>query len=97
MNSCGWFWGCCREKPNYITQLREQKPLVTFHEEHKDPRIGELGLKLNIKESGSLALDPNVTHPFVKVHVIDLETCMPLAKSGVRNCTSFNESSQIYN
>ena len=70
---------------------------MTFHEEHKDPRIGELGLKLNIKESGSLALDPNVTHPFVKVHVIDLETCMPLAKSGVRNCTSFNESSQIYN
>jgi hypothetical protein len=25
-------------------------------------------------------LDPNVTHPFVKVHIVDLKTCKYMAK-----------------
>jgi len=40
-----------------------------------------LGLKIGVKESGYLQLDPCVVHPFVRVHVVDMLTGKYLAKS----------------
>ena len=37
-----------------------------------------------------MLLDPNVTHPFVKVHIVDLRTCKYLAKSNSQRPGSYN-------
>lgn len=39
-----------------------------------------MAIKLKIKGTGSLDLDENVLHPFVKVHVVDMSTMKYLAK-----------------
>jgi len=62
-------------------------------EEDKKKRI-----KISINRSGPLVLDQFVLHPFVKIHIIDLNTCKYLAKPdplkpGVYN----NESASYYN
>ena len=38
------------------------------------------GVKLKILETGSLVLDHNMVHPFVRIHVVNLDTCKYLAK-----------------
>ena len=38
-------------------------------------------MKITVKETGYLQLDPAVIHPFVRVHVIDMKTGKYLAKS----------------
>jgi jouberin len=40
-----------------------------------------MAIKIKICETGSLILDPNMVHPFVKIHIIDMNTCKYLAKS----------------
>lgn len=40
-----------------------------------------MGLAVKILETGSLILDPNMIHPFVRIHVIDMNTNKYLAKS----------------
>ena len=76
--------------------MLNKKSFITFEEEFnaKNERYNELGIKLKIKGTGSLLLDPNVTNPFVKIHVIDMSTCQPLKKESSfnRRVTSFNES-----
>jgi hypothetical protein len=57
------------------------KELFTFDEEFKEPHHKNLALKIKVKETGSLLLDPNVTHPFVRIHIIDMMTCKYLAKA----------------
>ena len=37
-------------------------------------------MKLKINETGSLVLDHHMVHPFVRIHVINLDTCKYLAK-----------------
>lgn len=49
-----------------------------------------LAMKLKVKETGSLLLDPNVTHPFVRVHIIDMNTCKYMAKSSANLPGSYN-------
>ena len=72
---------CCKPNGDFIANLQSKKELVKFEEEFKDqPHLQDMALKLRIKETGSLLLDPNVTHPFVRVHVIDMSTCMYMAK-----------------
>jgi hypothetical protein len=63
--------------------LKNQKHLISFEDEfNKDAtqHVKHLGIKLKVKETGSLLLDPNVTHPFVRVHIVDMNTSMYLAK-----------------
>lgn len=52
-----------------------------FEEEYGELMNKSIAIKLSIKESGTLQLDPNVTHPFVKVHIVDINTCKYLAKT----------------
>lgn len=40
-----------------------------------------MAMKLKITETGSLILDPHMIHPFVRVHIIDMDTYKYLAKS----------------
>ena len=40
-----------------------------------------MALKMKILQTGSLILDPNMIHPFVRVHIIDMKTYKYLAKS----------------
>ena len=58
----------------------DKAPLFKFEEEFKAEHHKQFGLKLKIKGTGSLQLDPNVLHPFVRMHIIDLHTWKPLAK-----------------
>ena len=60
-------------------------------------------MKITVKETGYLQLDPAVIHPFVRVHIIDMKTGKYLAKSdpeqpGVTNkesITLFNSEGDV--
>jgi hypothetical protein len=54
--------------------------LLKFEEQFKEEKLGLNALKLKVHETGSLVLDHNMVHPFVRVHIIDLDTCKYLAK-----------------
>lgn len=81
---------CCSAKKDQATLLSGKEPLFKFEEEFKEPHQKKLGLRLTVNESGSLQLDPNVIHPFVRVHVMDMQTCKYLAKSDSRRPGSYN-------
>lgn len=56
--------------------MKKEKPKYLFDsEEDKKKRI-----KIGIERSGPLLMDLYVLHPFVRVHVVDLNTCKYLAK-----------------
>ena len=73
-------------------------PLFKFEDEFNEPHHGNLCLKIRVKETGSLLLDPHVTHPFVKMHIVDTNTCKWMAKSQSDLPGSYNrESCQLLN
>ena len=85
---------CCAAKGDAIEQ--QKTPLFTFEEEFNEPHHKNLALKIKIKETGSLKLDPHVTHPFVRLHVVDTNTCKYMAKSDAKLPGSYNrESCQV--
>lgn len=84
---------CCKPRGDTIDQLLEKKEFFKFSEEFKAPYFKELALKIKVKETGSLLLDPNVTHPFVRIHVVDMITCKYLAKSDATQPGSYNKES----
>lgn len=57
--------------------------LFKFEEQFKEPKHRLQALNLKVIQSGSLILDPNMIHPFVRVHIIDMDTYKYLAKSKV--------------
>lgn len=71
---------CCIKNESFSKQMLAEPPLFKFEEEYKKPEQQTFGVKIKIKGTGSLQLDPNVLHPFVRMHIIDLETWKPLAK-----------------
>jgi uncharacterized Fe-S cluster-containing MiaB family protein len=89
---------CCIKNQSFSRHMLSEKPLFQFNEEYKRPEQQKAGLKIKIKGTGSLQLDPNVLHPFVRVHIIDLETWKPLAKSDPkRQGVAHFESVQLLN
>ena len=80
--------GCCRCLYGTQSKIEEISsealgPLFSFDEyfqEGKDEAAGR-ALKLTIKGTGILEMDENILHPFVRVHIVDLETKKYLAKS----------------
>jgi hypothetical protein len=58
----------------------KNNPAMKFEEQYKEPYDKDYALKLRIKETGSLKLDPYLLHPFVRVSVVDMNTCKYLAK-----------------
>ncbi len=39
-----------------------------------------MAMSIKINQTGSLLLDPDMIHPFVKIHVVDMDTYKYLAK-----------------
>lgn len=60
--------------------MRNQVPLFKFDEQFNTMIEGVNGVKLKIHETGSLVLDHHMVHPFVRVHIVNLETCKYLQK-----------------
>lgn len=47
-------------------------------------KYAKMAMKVKICETGSLVLDHHMIHPFVRMHIIDMDTYKYLAKSDVR-------------
>ena len=95
---------CGRETDRAKNMLENQEPMFKFHAEYKEDPITKINVynnyavKLKVKETGSMAIDPNLLHPFVKVHIIDLRTGMYLRKSNAAIPAIYNkESAMVYN
>ena len=67
---------CC--KKDALKEFTDKTPFFEFNDVF--PRQEALGLKLQVKETGSLVLDPDMVHPFVRIHIIDASTGMYLQK-----------------
>ncbi len=63
---------CCYTKPSFAEEMLAEKPLFSYEDEFKEQYQQKLALKIKIKGTGSLQLDPNVLHPFVRMHIIDI-------------------------
>ena len=62
-----------------------------------EPVINDIAPRLVVLGTGILGMDPDVIHPFVRIHVLDLTTGKYLAKSdenqnGVDKGVAFHES-----
>jgi hypothetical protein len=53
-------------------------------------------VRLTILETSNLVLDPNVLHPFVKVHIVDLEKGTYISKIGNRPAVTNNERITLF-
>ena len=71
---------CCANPLNPVETLKKLPPLFKFEEQYREDHIRTGALKLKICETGSLLLDPNVIHPFVRVSIVDMDTYKYLAK-----------------
>lgn len=59
------------------------------------PNARSYAMKLGVRQSGILEINEHVLHPFVRIHIVDLDTNKWLAKSntekpGVANKESCN-------
>ena len=86
---------CCGPKEWGRKQITSQAPLFTFEEHFPELAAYSYALKLTVKGTGILEMDEHVLHPFIRVHVLDLDTGRYLAKDqkdrpGVANKESFN-------
>lgn len=71
----------CYSDVNPCQTMKLMPPLFKFEEQFKDEKYKKMACKLKICETGSLVLDENMIHPFVRVHVIDMDTYKYLAKA----------------
>ena len=72
---------CFKNKEGCIKQIMEKKALLKFDEMFPEIHNAGYGMKLSVKGTGILEMDQYVLHPFVRVHIIDLNTNKYLAKS----------------
>lgn len=86
--------GCCYPKHSPRSIIRNQEPLFKFEAPQYNLGLhGRNAIRLKVHETGSLILDHHMVHPFVRVHIINLDTCKYLAKEnnlkpGVANIES---------
>lgn len=71
----------CGKSLNPVQIMRNQSPLFTFEQQFKDEKYNKMAMKIKVTETGSLILDPHMIHPFVRIHIIDMDTYKYLAKS----------------
>ena len=96
-------FACCANSLTPVQILKNLPPLFKFEEQFKHEKYAKMALKLKVCETGSLVLDHHLIHPFVRVHIVDLETYKYLSKSdarkpGVANLesTGFLDSAKHY-
>jgi hypothetical protein len=71
----------CGKSLNPVQIMRNQSPLFTFEQQFKDEKYNKMAMKVKVNETGSLILDPHMVHPFVRIHIVDMDTYKYLAKS----------------
>lgn len=86
----------CSYKLSPIQQMELIPPLFVFEEQFKDPKYRKMALNIKIAKTGSLILDPNMIHPFVRMHIVDMKTCKYLAKSVPSNSGIANKESASF-
>ena len=64
--------------------MKNMPPLFKFEEQFDKAKYANMGLRVKICETGSLLLDHHLIHPFVRVHIVSLETYKYLPKSDKR-------------
>lgn len=69
------------KKQATVDQIREKPALFSFEDMYSDPENQQHGVKLEIKGTGIMEMDEYVLHPFVRIHIIDMNTKKYLAKS----------------
>jgi hypothetical protein len=86
----------CFSKNTPIYEIKNKMPLFTFNEAFGRDTMQNSTLEIKINSTGSLELDPNVMHPFVRVHIVDLETSKYLQKKNSHEPGVFNRETAGY-
>jgi hypothetical protein len=94
----------CGNNEYYLPFMLRQKPALTFDKMPKLPqnegepqkRREDLALKIKVNSTGSLMMDENVLHPYVKIHFVNMKTQKYLAKSDERLPGTYNNESLQY-
>ena len=72
--------GCCGGN-SFVKKMKEKKPFQEFEKVFTKPYQDRFALKIKVNETGSLLLNEQMSHPFVRVHIVDVETGMYLKKT----------------
>lgn len=87
---------CCKNSENsYVDELDslERNHPITLTEQIVDTLLRSNIVELAVLESSRLELDPNVIHPFVKIHLVDKNTgCYLKKRSNVETAVYHNEA-----
>lgn len=84
-----------KPKVDGIEGVRAKKALFEFQEMYPEAAAENYALKLSVKQTGILKINDVVLHPFVRIHILDMDTNKYLAKKdraepGVANKESCN-------
>lgn len=71
----------CYVEQDPVQAMKQQPALFQFSEMFKEEKYKKMAVKLKVCETGSLVLDENMIHPFVRVHFVDMDTYKYVAKS----------------
>lgn len=86
-----WCWCCGGRSIQLMKQDLPEHPFNSEEDKYKE-------IQIQIQKSGPLELNQYILHPFVKIHIVDLDTYMYLAKSTPTLSTVYNkETSGYYN
>ena len=90
----------CAIRDTPIQKMKAAPPLIKFENVFFDysdrAKYQRQAMELKIFQTGSMVLDSNMIHPFVRVHVVNLKTCKYLAKEDFAAPGTFNiESAQF--
>ena len=58
--------------------MQNTDPFFKFSDVFDQENHQKLAMKIKVNETGSLLLDPDMKHPFVRIHICDFETGMYL-------------------
>lgn len=87
---------CLKPKKSGLELIKDNKFLFSFNDMYPEAaKQNNYALKLSVNQTGILEMDQHVLHPFVRIHVVDMNTNKYLAKSditqpGVTNLESVN-------
>lgn len=78
----------CKSKQTFVDSITTAKPAPNQKElsEAKNKVF-----KITINETSQLELDPNLMHPFVKMHIVDLQSGNYVQKSGQKSVVTLDE------
>jgi len=88
--------GCAYRSNPVIQTMKEKASLFEFKDVFKEDSFKDRAMELRVLGTGSLVLDSKMIHPFVKIHIVDLNTCKYLAKQNPRAPGVYNKESATF-